>query len=121
MYKDKLLMAAVAGISLGVSLPEASAAEKKDEISCWGVNSCGSSAKCAVEADDLAAFKALLGEKEYTAKFGKSAVHSCGAPDAKCGASMKILNWTTTTAAECKTKGGYVIDAKDGKKVAKKA
>jgi hypothetical protein len=121
MQKDKLVMAAVAGISLGVSLPGASAAEKKDEVSCWGVNSCGSSAKCSVGAEDLAAFKALLGDKEYAAKFGKSESHDCGAPAAKCGASAKILNWTTTTPAECKTKGGYVIDEKDGKKTAKKA
>ena len=41
---------------------------------------------------DLDAFKALLGEKEYQTRFGKSETHSCGST-AKCGASMKILNW----------------------------
>jgi hypothetical protein len=118
---DRFLMAAIAGISLGVSAPRsAESQEKKDEVKCYGVNGCGSHAKCAVGADDLKAFQSFLGEKEYAAKFGKSEVHGCGS-HAKCGASSQILNWVPTSRAECKTQGGYVVEEVAKKKVAKKA
>lgn len=118
--KEKLLMAAVAGITLGISTPPAHAEEAQDQVHCYGVNGCGSHAKCSVSAEDLAAAKTLLGEKEYGKAFAKSEAHSCGS-HAKCGASSKILNWTPTSAGECHDKGGIVIETKDGKKVAKKA
>lgn len=116
------LMAAVAGISMGLTTPAPGAAdEKKDEVKCWGVNSCGSHAKCSVTDADLKAFQTLLGEQAFADKFGKSETHSCGS-HAKCGASSKIINWTPTTAAECKAQGGYVVEeGADKKKVAKKA
>jgi len=121
MKKQKLLMAAVAGITLGVSAPpETQGADKSDEVRCWGVNGCGHSAKCSVKQDDLDAVKTLLGEKSYAAKFGKSEVHSCGS-HAKCGASSQILNWTPTPAGECSDKGGILIETVNGKKVAKQA
>ncbi len=120
MKKDKLLMAAIAGITLGVTAPPGAIAGDKDEVKCWGINSCGSHAKCSVGEDDLAAFKALLGAKEYAAKYGKSEAHACGS-HASCGGSAQILNWTTATAGECKAKGGYVVETQGGKKVAKKA
>jgi hypothetical protein len=120
MKKDKLLMAAIAGITLGVGSASLASAADKDEVKCYGVNSCGHHSKCSVGADDLDAFKTLLGEKDYAAKFGKSEAHACGS-HAKCGASSQILNWNTTTGGECHDKGGFVVETKDGKKVAKKA
>jgi hypothetical protein len=120
MRQDRFLMAAVAGITLGVTAPRPAPAAGKDEVRCWGINSCGQDGKCSVTAQDLAAFKALLGEKEYAARFGKSQAHSCAA-HAQCGAADKILNWIATSAAECTAKGGYLVDEKDGKKLARKA
>jgi len=120
MKQDRFLLAAIAGITLGVASPQPSPAAAKDEVKCWGINSCGQDGKCSVTAQDLEAFKALLGEKDYAAKFGKSAAHACGA-QAECGAADKILNWIGTSASECKAKSGYVIEEKDGKKVARKA
>ena len=118
--REKFLMAAVAGITLGVSAPvPAGAQEKKDDVKCYGINGCGSHAKCAVSAEDLGAFKALLGAKEYAAKFGKSEVHACGS-HAKCGASSQILNWVSTSRTECKAQAGYVVEEVAKKKVAKK-
>ena len=123
--RDKtLLMAAVAGISMGLSAQTASVAaeEKTGDIKCWGINGCGSHAKCSVAAEDLKAFQTLLGEKDYNKLFGKSDAHSCGS-HAKCGASSQILNWVPTSLAECKAQGGYIVEevgtAKN--KVAKKA
>lgn len=121
--RDKsFLMAAVAGISMGLTAAAPGVAdEKKDEVKCWGVNSCGSHAKCSVSDADLKAFQTLLGDQAFQEKFGKSETHSCGS-HAKCGASSKIINWSPTTAAECKDKGGYVVEeGADKKKVAKKA
>jgi hypothetical protein len=119
--RDKFLMAAIAGIGLGVSAPApAVSQEKKDEVKCYGINGCGSHAKCAVTAEDLKAFQTLLGEKEYAAKFGKSEAHACGS-HAKCGAESQILNWVPTSRSECKTEGGYVVEEVGKKKVAKKA
>lgn len=119
--REKLVMAAVAGLSLGLQGPAAGAAEEaKDSVKCWGINGCGSSAKCSVTDADLNAFKALLGEKDYKARFGKSETHSCGST-AKCGAAMQVLNWMPTSAADCKAKGGYLVEETAGKKVAKKA
>jgi hypothetical protein len=118
--KQKLLMAAVAGITMGVTSPPMQAESKADEVKCYGINGCGGDAKCAVTKADLDAVRKLLGDKDYKSRFGKSEVHSCGG-HAKCGASDQILNWLPTTAGECKEKGGIVIDEVDGKKVAKKA
>jgi len=122
--RDKsFLMAAVAGISMGLSAPTPGlAGDKKDEVKCWGVNGCGSHAKCSVADADIKAFQTLLGEKEFQDKFGKSEAHSCGS-HAKCGASSKIINWIPTSAAECKAQGGYIVEevGADKKKVAKKA
>jgi hypothetical protein len=118
--REKLLMAAVTGIAMGLSASATQAAdEKKGDVKCYGVNSCGSSAKCAVTDADLKAFRTLLGDKEYEAKWGKSETHAC-AGSAKCGAMAKILNWMPTTAEKCKSDGGYVVEEKDGKKVARK-
>lgn len=119
--REKLLMAAVTGIAMGMSTPATNAAdEKKGDVKCFGINGRGSSAKCSVTADDLKAFRTLLGDKEYESKFGKSEVHTCGS-HAKCGAESGILNWTPTTADKCKAGNGYVVEDKDGKKVARKA
>jgi len=119
--REKLLMAAVTGIAVGLSAGATDAAdEKKGDVKCYGVNSCGSSAKCAVSADDLKAFRSLLGEKDYEAKWGKSETHGCGT-SAKCGAMSKILNWMPASAEKCKAEGGFLLEEKDGKKVARKA
>ncbi|PYQ23906.1 MAG: hypothetical protein DMF79_02865 [Acidobacteria bacterium] len=132
-----MLVAAVAGISVGLLGPAAgSAEEKKGDVKCWGVNGCGAhanssvkaakcsvkAAKCSVKADDLKAFETLLGEKEYKERFGKSELHSCGS-HAQCGASAKILNWMPTSMEECKAQGGYLVEeaGTPRKKVARKA
>jgi hypothetical protein len=121
MKKDKLLVAAIAGIALGATAPGVvRAQDAKDEVKCYGINGCGAHAKCSVAADDLAAIKGLLGPKEYKARFGKSEAHSCGA-HAKCGTPANILNWVPTSADQCKAEGGFVINTENGKKVAKKA
>lgn len=117
--KDRFLMAAIAGIAMGVNSP-AHGEEKKDDVQCYGVNGCGSHAKCSVSADDLKALKALVGEKDYAAKYGKSEAHSCGS-HAKCGASSQILNWVPMSRGECSAQGGFVVEEVGGKKVAKKA
>lgn len=121
--RDKsLLMAAVAGVSMGLGAATPGVAEeKKGDVKCWGINGCGSHAKCSVTDADLKAFQTLLGEKEFADRFGKSETHSCGS-HAKCGASSKIINWTPTSAAECKDKGGYLVEeGASKKKIAKKA
>ena len=117
----RFLMAAVAGIGMGLSAAPTVAEDTKEDVKCWGINGCGSHAKCSVKADDLAAFKALLGDQEYQTKFGKSEAHSCGS-HAKCGASFNILNWVPTSLEECKAQGGYVVEERgsDKKKVARK-
>jgi len=128
--EKRLLLAAVAGIGVGLLGSRAGGAEeKKDEVRCWGINGCGAhanasvkAAKCSVKADDLKAFETLLGEKEYKERFGKSEVHSCGS-HAQCGASAKILNWMPTSLPECKAQGGYLVEGAGAprKKVARKA
>jgi len=122
-HETGLLMAAVAGISMGLSAPVPSAAEEKTgDVKCWGINSCGSHAKCSVKDDDLKAMQDLLGDKDFKERFGKSETHSCGS-HAKCGASSSILNWAPSSAAECKAKGGYLVEevGTPKKKVARKA
>jgi hypothetical protein len=121
MKKDKLLRAALAGLSVGLAASATSLAQDKPgEVKCYGINGCGSHAKCAVSAADIEAVRALLGSKEFTSRFGKSEVHSCGA-HAKCGSGAQILNWVPAAAGECKAQGGILIEEKNGKKVAKKA
>ena len=118
-----LLIAAVAGIGLGLAArTPAVADEKAGDVKCWGINSCASHAKCSVTSDDLKAMQELLGEKDFTARFGKSETHGC-AGMAKCGVSTKMLNWTTATAEQCKAKGGYIVEETGSpkKKVARKA
>jgi hypothetical protein len=121
MKKEMLLRAAVAGMALGAVVAQSAVGgEKKDEVKCWGVNGCGAHASCSVGAEELAAIKALLGEKDYRSRFGKSESHACGA-HAQCGASAGILNWTKLPADECRAQGGFVIEAKGGRKLARKA
>ena len=120
MKKEKLLLAAVAGMTLGLTAPGTGFTEEKTDVECWGVNGCGSHAKCSVTDADVAAVKKLLGDKEYAMKFGKTETHACGS-HAKCGASAKILNWAPTPAGECKAKGGILVEEAEGKKIAKKA
>ena len=121
MKKDMLLRAALAGLSVGLAASATSLAQDKaDEVKCYGINGCGSHAKCAVSAADIEAVRTLLGQKEFKSRFGKSEVHSCGA-HAKCGSGAQILNWVPTSASECKAQGGILIEETAGKKVAKKA
>ena len=121
MKKDTLLRAALAGLSMGLAASATSlAGEKAGEVKCYGINGCGSHAKCSVSAADIEAVRTLLGEKDFTSRFGKSESHSCGA-HAKCGSGSQILNWVPTKAGECKAQGGILIEETAGKKVAKKA
>ncbi len=119
--KKMLMMAALAGIALGAGQPMQAHGQESSakEVKCYGVNSCKAHSGCSVGADDVAAVKSLLGERDFTARFAKTKTHSCGA-HASCGASSKILNWTSISEDSCKEQGGYVIDEQDGKKVAKK-
>jgi hypothetical protein len=122
MKKDRLLRAALAGLTMGVAAPEASVAEEaRSEVKCYGVNGCGAHAKCAVSDADIAAVRRLLGPKEFASRFGKSEAHACGA-HAKCGTPAQILNWVPQSASECKAQGGILVEeGADKKKVAKKA
>jgi len=122
--RDKgFLMATVAGISMGLSAPVPGVADDNPgDVKCWGINGCGSHAKCSVTDGDLKAFRTLLGDKEFKSRFGKSEVHACGS-HAKCGASSKIINWVPTSLEECKAQDGYIVkeSGTPAKKVASKA
>jgi hypothetical protein len=122
--RDKqFLIAAVAGISMGIASAACVAEDAKaEDVKCWGVNGCGHSAKCSVSAEDLAAFKALLGDKEFDTRFGRSEAHACGS-HAKCGASAHILNWVPMSQDQCKVHHGYVVEESGTpkRKVARKA
>jgi hypothetical protein len=121
MKKETLLRAAIAGLGLGLAVTATgTAGEKPGEVKCYGVNGCGSHAKCAVSAADIEAVRRLLGESDFQKRFGKSEAHSCGA-HAKCGGAAQILNWLPASAGECKAQGGILIEEREGKKVAKKA
>ena len=122
MNKDTLLRAALAGLSVGLTASAASLAQDKPgDVKCYGINGCGSHAKCSVSTADIEAVRTLLGQKEFTSRFAKSEAHSC-ASHAKCGSGSGILNWVPTAAAECTAQGGILIEeGKDKKKVAKKA
>lgn len=120
MKKQKLVLAAVAGLAAGVGAGAQSPAAKPENVQCWGVNGCGGQAKCSVTTEDLAAVKKLMGDVEYQKKFGKSEVHSC-AGKAKCGGSMGVLNWMELPGDVCKARGGLLIDGKTGARVARKA
>jgi|GEM_PF-5367693 len=121
--KNKLVLAAISGLTLGLTMPSTSYAQDPGkpatDVKCYGINSCKANAGCLVHASDLNAVKKLVGAKEYALKYGKSKAHSCGA-HASCGASHEILNWTSVSENECKAGGGYVIEESNGKKVAKK-
>jgi hypothetical protein len=117
--KKVFVLAALAGMAVGVAQPMALHAQDAPELKCFGVNSCKAHAGCSVEPDDVAAVKALLGDKDFNSKYGKTKTHSCGS-HASCGASSKILNWTKISEDSCKQQAGIVIDNQDGKKVARK-
>jgi hypothetical protein len=117
--RNKLVMAAVAGMALGAAAP-AVAQTKPGEIQCYGVNGCTAEAKCAVSKEDLAAVKKLVGDAEYAAKWSKSESHACSGKG-QCGAGAQILNWVPAKPAACKEKAGFVISTVKGQKVAKKA
>ena len=119
MKNQKLVLAAVAGIVAGTAVTAGADHGKPHEVNCYGINGCGAHAKCSVSAEDLAAVRKLLGEKEYKARFGKSEAHSCGS-HAKCGAAQGILNRVSVGAEECKAKGGFVVEGPEGRKVARK-
>ena len=122
--KKTLTLAALAGMALGMAAPynaqaqDNTAAGKSSDVKCFGINGCAQHASCGVKADDVAAVRKLLGETDFKARFGKSTAHSCGA-HASCGASSKILNFTTVSERECQQSKGIVIEEVEGKKVAK--
>ncbi|HLK21380.1 MAG TPA: hypothetical protein VKT81_20655 [Bryobacteraceae bacterium] len=118
--RNRFLMAAVAGIAMGASAPAPLRGQDTDEVQCYGINSCHAQAKCGLEKTDIEAVRALLGDQEFKARFGKSRTHSCGA-HSSCGAQEKILNWVQTSGAACKAQDGILIEDNGGKKVAKKA
>ena len=116
---NALVVAAVAGLAMGVKSPAQDAnIGQSAEVKCYGINGCAANSSCAVKADDLAAVKTLLGKEAFNARFGKSKEHSCKA-HAGCGASSHILNWTSTSEDACEQAHGIVIEETDGKKVAK--
>jgi hypothetical protein len=116
---NALVVAAVAGLAIGATAPAQEATPGQPAgVKCYGINGCAANASCAVKAEDLTAVKTLLGVKAYKARFGKSAEHSCKA-HGSCGASSRILNWTTADEGTCQQSHGIVIEESDGKKVAK--
>jgi hypothetical protein len=117
--KKVLTVAALAGIAIGAGQPTIARAQESKEVKCYGVNSCKGHSGCSLTADDVSAVRNSLGEKDFKARFGKTKTHSCGA-HASCGASSKILNWTSISEDSCQEKGGYIVEEQDGKKVAKK-
>ncbi len=119
--KKVLVMAALAGIAMGTTQARQAQAQDNSakEVKCFGVNSCKAHAGCSVTDGDVAAVKALLGDKEFQDRFGKTRTHSCGA-HASCGASSKFLNWTKIGEDACKQQAGIVIEDQDGKPTAKK-
>jgi len=120
MKKEKLLGAALAGLTIGLAAPANAPAQEPGEVKCYGINGCGSHASCAVSDADIKAVRSFLGDREFGRQFGRSEAHSCGA-HAKCGASSQILNWVSASEGTCQAEGGILIEEKDGKKVAKKA
>jgi hypothetical protein len=118
--RNKLVMAAVAGMALGAAAPATQAQTKPGEVQCYGINGCTAEAKCAVSKEDLAAVKKLVGEADYAAKWSKSEAHTCSGKGS-CGAGAQILNWAPATAKVCKEKNGFTISTVKGQKVAKKA
>ena len=116
---NALVVAAVAGLALGVKAPAQEAnAGTAAEVKCFGINGCAANSSCAVKADDVAAIKVLLGTEAFNDRFGKTKEHSCKA-HAGCGASSHILNWTSTSQDACQQAHGIVVEEADGKKVAK--
>ena len=113
--KQKLLASASLGLAAGAALPGValgSEAKPAGEEKCWGINSCGKSGACAVDAKDVEATKAVFGEK-----FAKTKVHGC-AGQSICGGSMGQLNWVKVPKGTCiKDKKGFLIEDKGGKKV----
>ena len=120
MNRKKLVMAAVAGMAMGASAATAPVVPKAGEIQCYGVNGCTAEAKCAVSKEDLAAFKKLVGDTEFAAKWSKSEAHACSGKG-QCGAGAQILNWVPAKPAACKEKNGFSISSVKGQKIAKKA
>lgn len=119
--KNVLLVAAIAGMTLGsnaASPAQEANAGQAAGVKCFGINGCGANASCAVKADDISAVRTLLGSKAFNGRFGKTKEHSCKA-HASCGASSRILNWTTVAPAACEESHGIVIDEADGKKSAR--
>ena len=118
--RNKLVMAAVAGMALGAAAPAVMAQTKPGEVQCYGINGCTPEAKCAVSKEDLAAVKKLLGAADYSAKWAKSEAHTCSGKGS-CGAMAQTLNWVPATAKVCKEKNGFTISTVKGQKVARKA
>jgi hypothetical protein len=118
--RNKLVMAAVAGMALGAAAPGVMAQTKPGEVQCYGINGCIPEAKCAVSKEDLASVRKLVGDAEYTAKWSKSEAHTCSGKGS-CGAGAQILNWVPAKPAACKEKNGFTISTVKGQKVAKKA
>ena len=117
---QKLVLAALAGLALAAAVPATAVGQdSQSDVKCFGVNGCKGHSGCGVQADDVAAVKALLGSKAFKEQFSKTTTHSCAA-HGSCGAKQHILNWTTVSTDECKAQGGIVIEETDGKKVAKK-
>jgi hypothetical protein len=122
--RKTLVTAALTALALGASAPRPAMAQDGsapagDTVKCYGINGCAAQAGCGVKTDDIAAVRQLLGEKAFRTGFGKTKTHSCAA-HASCGASSRILNWTSVSADACKQASGIVIEDVDGKKVAKK-
>lgn len=110
---QRMAMAAIAGMTMGLASPApvlAQDADKPETVKCFGVNGCHAQAKCAVKPEDIAAVRAIVGDAEFNKRFGKTKTHSCAA-HAKCGSNQKILNWTPLSAEACQTQGGFVIDS----------
>jgi len=77
---NPLVVAAVAGLAIGVKAPtqEANAGQPAD-VKCYGINGCAANSSCGVKADDVAAVRTLLGTQAFNDRFGRTKEHSCKA------------------------------------------
>ncbi|SMF72436.1 hypothetical protein [Pseudobacteriovorax antillogorgiicola] len=110
--KKSLLMAATAGLALGVqSLEPAEAAppKKKKSVECFGVNSCKGSGSCSVNQEQIDA-----AQKTFKGKYKKSATYACKGNNA-CGAPHHLA-WVSKPKKECLSEGGfYFMKTESGK------
>lgn len=93
--------------------------KKPEEVKCFGVNSCKSSAECSVSKEDIEAFNHAKIKFSNAQAHGCKSQAMCGGKDAKNPKNHVNLNWVKKSEDECFKANGFVI--KNGKVVSKKS